>query len=82
MILQYLDEYTLDGVEDRFQIYLTCFRILDAVGDPRAREFLANAYHLLQVQTDGIKDATIRESFLINVPSNRNLAMEFEAIME
>jgi predicted ATPase len=79
-ILDYLDENTLDGVEDRFQIYLTCYEVLDASGDQRAKAFLSDAYRLLQKQASDIADDSHRESFLMNVPSNRKIALEFEGL--
>ena len=67
-------------MEDRFRIYLTCYQVLDASGDSRAREFLANAYYVLQTQASAIEDETIRDSFLTNVPSNRSLVAAFKAM--
>jgi tetratricopeptide (TPR) repeat protein len=79
-VLDALDENNLDGVDDRFQIYLTCYRILEAQEDPRALSLLTRAYHLLQEQVRGIADGALRESFMRNVRSNREIIAAYEAI--
>ncbi len=72
-ILNYLKTNTLDGTEETFQIYLTCYRALRAVHDPRAQETLIGAYNLLQERAAKITDAKLRRSFLENVPAHREL---------
>jgi tetratricopeptide (TPR) repeat protein len=47
-----------------FWIYLTCYQVLRAGGDPRAREILATAHRLLLEQAAGIPDEAMRHSFL------------------
>jgi len=77
-ILSYLETGTLDGTIDPFQIHLTCYRVLHANGDPRAREVLTTAYHLLQERAAKITDEVMRHSFLENVAAQRALVEEVE----
>jgi adenylate cyclase len=60
-----------------FWIYLTCYQVLRAGGDPRAREILATAHRLLLEQAAGIPDEAMRHSFLENVADNREIVAEF-----
>jgi hypothetical protein len=75
-ILSYLDGSTLYGTAEPLRIYLTCYQVLDAVGDPRARAILTTAYQLLQEQTAKISDRDLRDSFLKNVPAHREILSE------
>jgi hypothetical protein len=72
-ILNHLEEGTLDGTYEPFRVYLTCYRVLETDGDPRAGEILATAYDLLQERAAKIKDEAMRCSFLENVPAHREL---------
>jgi predicted ATPase len=76
-ILSYLDANTLYGTEEPLRIYLTCYQVLNAVGDPRARSILTTAYQLLQEQAAEIGDGELRDSFLENVPAHREIVSEF-----
>ncbi|MFQ5344187.1 MAG: tetratricopeptide repeat protein, partial [Anaerolineae bacterium] len=67
---------TLDGTIDPFQVYLTCYRVLRADGDPRAQEVLTTAYNLLQERAAKIGDEDLRRSFLENVASHREIVRE------
>jgi adenylate cyclase len=70
-ILSYLEDRTLEGTEEPFRIYLTCYRVLHANDDPRAEEILAEAHALLQEQATQISDEAMRRTFLENVPAHR-----------
>ncbi len=77
-ILEYLASGgTLEGAIAPFQIYLTCYRVLEASQDPRARETLERAHSLLQEQAANITDETMRRSFLENVAAHRELVEAF-----
>jgi adenylate cyclase len=76
-ILSYLDGNTLYGTAEPLRVYLTCYQVLDAVGDPRARTILTTAYQLLQEQAAEIGDEDLRDSFLKNVPAHREILSEF-----
>lgn len=70
-ILNHLDHGTLDGANEPFAVYLTCYRVLQAAGDPRADEILHTAYTLLQTRAANITDTAMRRSYLENVPAHR-----------
>jgi tetratricopeptide (TPR) repeat protein len=78
-ILAYLETDTLDSTEERFQVYLTCYRVLEAGQDPRAQELLATAYTLLQARADAIEEAEWRRSYLENVPHHREIMAAYQA---
>jgi len=76
-ILDYLAGHTLDGAEEPFLVYLTCYRILRASEDPRAQKVLATACCLLQDQANRIGDEKLRRSFLENVAAHREILSEW-----
>ena len=57
----------LDGTEEPFRVYLTCYCVLRANNNIRARELLATAYALLQERAAGISDETLHRLFLDKV---------------
>ncbi|MBN2549709.1 MAG: tetratricopeptide repeat protein [Anaerolineales bacterium] len=77
-ILNFLQDSTLEGVEEPFWIYLICIKALSENHDPRARELLAAAYRLLQAQAEKIGDEQLRHSFLHNVEANREIAAYYQ----
>ena len=78
-VLRYLDANTLYGVEEPFQVYLNCFRVLRANQDGRAWPLLDLACRLLREQAERITDAQIRQSFLQNVRAHAELMREWQA---
>jgi class 3 adenylate cyclase/tetratricopeptide (TPR) repeat protein len=72
-ILHYLETTQLSTIDEIFWIYLTCYRILQAIADPRARSTLSAAHHLLQEIAARIDDEALRTSFLQNVRANREI---------
>jgi tetratricopeptide (TPR) repeat protein len=79
-ILGHLDSSTLDGAIEPFRVYLTCYHILHAHQDPRTQDVLAQAYQLLQERTNNITDAVLRESFLENVVTHREIVHEYNRV--
>jgi hypothetical protein len=70
-ILDHMEAHpALLGTWEPLRIYLTCYRVLQASGDPRAGELLDAAYHLLQERAAGIEDDDLRRSFLENVAAH------------
>ena len=61
------------GSDQPFAIQLICYRVLDALDDPRAPGILARAHRNLLSYADGIADSALRHSFLENVPAHREL---------
>ena len=73
---------TLEGVLSPFQVYLTCYHVLEANQDPRAQELLNTAHDLLQEQAAKITDEKMRQSFLENVAAHRELVLALERMRE
>ena len=75
-ILAYLETSPLRGVEEPFRVYLTCYRILCAGQDPRAKAILETARDLLEARAAKISDERMRRSFLENVTIHREIVFE------
>ena len=76
-IRTFLQQNSLDGAQSPFDVYLTCFRVLEAYRDPASRELLAEGYRLLQTHAAHIGDDAMRRSFLAEVTTHRTLAEAF-----
>ncbi|MCI0394566.1 MAG: tetratricopeptide repeat protein [Chloroflexi bacterium] len=76
-ILAYLANNTLDGVDEPYRVYLTCYRALAAANDGRAGEILQAAHRLLQEQAVRISDATLRQAFLDGVAIHRAIVQAY-----
>jgi tetratricopeptide (TPR) repeat protein len=63
----------LKGVEDPFQVYLICFQILQASGDERGAAILDFAVNLLHEQAALMNDANFKQTYLEEVPANRQI---------
>ncbi len=66
----------LQGARDPTQIYLTAYRVLQALDDPRADSLLRQGYAHLQACAARISDAALRRQFLDDVTPHRLLAEE------
>jgi hypothetical protein len=64
---------SLYGVREPLWVYLTCYRALQASGDPRARQVLTAAHTMLQERAATIDDEATRRSYLENVPYHREI---------
>jgi DNA-binding IclR family transcriptional regulator len=73
-ILDHLESKSLDGADEPFRVYQTCYRVLRATGDPHAQEFVSHAYDLLQQRASKIADRDLQHSFLENIPAHRAIA--------
>ena len=78
-ILGHLETHSLNGTDEPFRVYLTCYRVLQANADPRAREVLRTAYSLLQERAAKITDEALRRSFLENVAVHRAIVAAYRA---
>jgi hypothetical protein len=77
-----LNNLAMKGADDPFQIYLTCYRVLQANRDGRARQMLTTAHDLLQEQAGKLMDEDMRRSFLENVSTHRAIAEEFSKTIQ
>ncbi|MDX1521545.1 MAG: hypothetical protein R3264_07950, partial [Anaerolineae bacterium] len=74
-IVAWLDEKGPGGIEYPLQVYLTCYQVLTAAGEPwqRAADLLQKAHTMLMEQAGDITDRELRRSFLENVAANREI---------
>ncbi len=72
-ILELLAGHRRLGQDEPFSIYLTCYRVLQASGDPRAWDVLRIAHEQLREQADHLADPVVREQFLDGVLVHRQL---------
>ena len=69
LIAEFADEtFPNQGMAEEF---LTCYRVLHTVQDPRADQLLSTIYSQLQASAAQISDEQRRRSFLENVPAHR-----------
>ena len=78
-ILNYLKDGTLEGTEEPFKIYITCYSILKANHDHRSIEILSIAYNQLQEKAAKISDEAFRRSFLENISAHRQIVSEWHS---
>jgi tetratricopeptide (TPR) repeat protein len=77
-LLAFLEGDSAFGYPEPGPIYLSCYRVLRAAGDPRAAEVLDTAYHALRELAARAPDQTLGRSFLENVAENREIVEEWE----
>jgi tetratricopeptide (TPR) repeat protein len=58
-------------LDEPFEVYLTCYRVLEASGDVRAASLLQRAVQRLRECAEHITDVALRRSFLENVAAHR-----------
>ena len=68
LFLQHANGASYEHVEQPRLLELSCYRVLLAVNDPRADDWLARAHSALQAGAQAIADPALREGFLANVP--------------
>jgi tetratricopeptide (TPR) repeat protein len=73
-ILASLETGDLDRVDDPLTVYLTCYQVLRAAGDPRADIVLRKGHELLLARAAKIDDARMRRMYLEEVPHHREIA--------
>ncbi|MEN8171798.1 MAG: BTAD domain-containing putative transcriptional regulator [Chloroflexota bacterium] len=75
-ILAYLEKSPrLEGIIFPTEIYLTCYQVLKAAGDPRAPKLLTQGKKILYEMAANITDEGSREIFMKNISSNRRIFM-------
>ncbi len=72
-ILSHLKTASLDGTDNPFQVYLTCYQVLSACRDDRALSLLSEACSMLRQQAAQLEDESRQEMFLGDVPAHRAL---------
>jgi predicted ATPase/class 3 adenylate cyclase len=80
-ILGYLRDYpVLRCAYEPLRVYLTCYRVLHANADARARDVLNTAYGMLQERAANIADEELRRSYLENVAAHREIVVEWKRL--
>jgi len=77
-ILRHLQHRNLDGTEEPFRVYLTCYDVLIAVQQPDAPAILERAYHLLQERVAKLESPILQQSFLTNIAAHRRLVATWQ----
>jgi len=77
-IMAWIETNGSEGIEYPLQVYMTCYRILDATGGNvpatrRCHAILSKAHTALLEQASEIGDPTLRHKFLENVKANREI---------
>ena len=62
-IIDHIATGNLDGTGDPIEIYLTCCRVLQEAGDPRARAILDKAYRFLLELADKTNGPALQRAF-------------------
>ena len=77
-VLDFLTSESTEGTEEPARLYLTCGRVLEALGDRRAPGLYGAAYGLLEEQATGL-DEPQRQAFLQRLPAHRAVAAAWRA---
>lgn len=77
-IIDHLQHHAPEGFDELFLVYLTCYQVLQAKKDPRAKEVLMRAHSSLQARAARISDPDLRRSFLENISAHRQLARAWQ----
>ena len=81
-ILSHLDHGgAIDGTDEPLRVYLTCYRVLDALGDPRAISTIETAWKSLQQKAARLPDEAARRRFLEDVPYHREIASAWGTLL-
>ena len=79
MLRHWEKDPSLQGIiNEPFEVCWTCYRLLLAMGDPRAPEVLARAHDLVQARAAKLKDPAHRCAFLEDVWVHREIVAEYE----
>ncbi len=71
-LVDYLyDETILERTEEPLRVYLSCYKVLERIEDPRSMQILGKAIQLLEEQVLRFKDEQSRRRYIDNVPWRR-----------
>ena len=74
LILNHLEAGgSLDGTDQPFRVYLTCYLVLEAAQDERAASILETAHDMLLARANNIRDEAARLAFLRDIPYHREI---------
>ena len=69
-ILSYLQNHSLEGVDEPGRIYLSCYQALSSMDDSRAAQLLSTAHTFLIDRAARIEDQELSRAFLEDVRAN------------
>jgi hypothetical protein len=72
-LVDLITAHGVEGLEEPFRVYYTCYEGLRKLGDPRCATILQTAFAQLQTRAAQIDDDELHHSFLHNVTVNRAL---------
>ena len=75
----YPPRHHLEGADEPFRVYHTCYQVLEAARDPRASGFLARAWEALSAQAKKLPAGKARSAFFGAVPSHRGIREAWDA---
>lgn len=79
-VMAYLDAGgSVNSVEEPLRVYWTCYQALTVLNDRRAPAMLQQAHTLLQKQVSILPEASMRRSFLENIPYHRAIVDAWRA---
>lgn len=81
-IMPYLIANQLAGVEEPLRVYYTCYVILKTVGDVQAAALAQQMITQLQQRAARIHDERLRDAFLNNVTTHRQIIREIGSIYQ
>jgi tetratricopeptide (TPR) repeat protein len=77
-ILEQIDhDNSLSGTDQPLRVYHTCYIVLNAIKNERARAVLEIAYQLLMARLNSIQDEALRSMFLENISYHREILREW-----
>ncbi|MBN1581128.1 MAG: hypothetical protein JXA89_10525, partial [Anaerolineae bacterium] len=68
----------LQVIIEPFEVCWTCYRLLQAIGDPRAPAVLTRAHDLVQARAAMLKEPAHRRAFLQKRKVNRDIVAKYE----
>lgn len=77
-ILPHLQVGTYAGIVELIRIYLTCYRVLYLLEDPRANDVLTMGHTILRERAERITDTRLSQCYLENIIAHRELLTEYE----
>jgi len=79
-IIQTINEKPLFGPDRPLWVYLTAYRVLSLAEDGRAFKIIEIAYTLIQNRSATISDDGLRETYMGEIPENREIAQIWESL--
>lgn len=79
VLVQIEQDRSLSGTDQPLRVYQTCYSVLRATQNERAKSVLEMAHQLLLARLNNITDETLQSTFLENIPYHREILREWRA---